>query len=261
MHKALICALLGATAMAQDLHFTLRSRVQPFKSAQDWVAVEVPATWPVKQTAIVICDMWDNHWCKGAARRVNVLARNMVPVLDKARAAGILIIHAPSEVMDFYRDYPQRRAMLSLAKIDPPAPLAIADAPLPIDDSTGGCDTPDKFYKAWTRENAAVPIAPSDLISDNGIEIYSLLRERGIRNILYMGVHANMCVLNRSFAIKQMSKWGMRCALVRDLTDAMYSPKDRPFVTHQEGTELVIEHIEKYWCPSLTSAQLLAAIR
>jgi len=258
--KVLLVSIAALAAAAQDLHLTVRSRAQPFKNAQEWVAADVAADFPVKQTAILICDMWDNHWCKGAAGRVVVLARKMAPVIDRARAAGIQIIHAPSEVMDFYKDYPQRQAMLRLTKVEPPAPLALADPPLPIDDSTGGCDTPDKFYKAWTRENAAIPIAPGDRISDNGAEIYSFLRERGIRNLLVMGVHTNMCVLNRSFAIKQMSKWGIRCALVRDLTDTMYNPRDRPFVAHDQGTELVVEHIEKYWCPSLTSAQLLAAL-
>jgi hypothetical protein len=42
---------------------------------------------------------------------------------------------------------------------------------------------------------------------------------------------------------------GVRCNLVRDLTDAMYNPARRPFVSHDHGTELVIEHIEKYWRP------------
>ena len=258
--RVLILVIAALTVAAQDLHLTVRSRVQPFKNAQDWIAADIPADFPVKQTAILICDMWDNHWCKGAAGRVEILARKMAPVLDRARAAGIQIIHAPSEVMDFYKDFPQRQAMLQLAKVEPPAPLTLSDPPLPIDDSTGGCDTPDKFYKAWTRENATIPIAAGDRISDNGREIYSFLRERGIRNLLVMGVHTNMCVLNRSFAIKQMTKWGIRCALVRDLTDTMYNPKDRPFVAHDKGTELVVEHIEKYWCPSLVSAQLLAAL-
>ena len=76
-----------------------------------------------------------------------------------------------------------------------------------------------------------------------------------------MGVHTNMCVLNRSFAIRQMTKWGMRCVLVRDLTDSMYDPNDRPFVSHDRGTELVIEHIEKYWAPSVTSEELMRALR
>jgi hypothetical protein len=57
-----------------------------------------------------------------------------------------------------------------------------------------------------------------------------------------------------------MVNWGMRCILIRDLTDAMYDPKDRPYVSHVQGTELVIEHIEKYWCPSTTSVDLMATL-
>jgi hypothetical protein len=71
---------------------------------------------------------------------------------------------------------------------------------------------------------------------------------------------ANMCVLNRSFAIKQMTNWGIHCVLVRDLTDSMYNPKDRPYVSHARGTEMVVEHIEKYWCPSAVSADLMRAL-
>jgi nicotinamidase-related amidase len=253
-------SLLSVPLCAQDLHLTVRSRAQPFKNSQEWIAVDSPAVMPVKRTALIICDMWDNHWCKGAARRVDILARRMAPIIERARAAGIQIVHAPSETMEFYKEYPQRRAMLDLPKVDPPAPLALTAPPLPIDDSGGGCDTPDKFYKAWTRENSLIPIAPGDRISDNGAEIYSFLRRNNIDNLLVMGVHANFCILNRSFAIKQMTKWGMRCVLVRDLTDAMYNPEDRPKVSHERGTELVIEYIESYWAPTITSSQLLAAL-
>ena len=144
----------------------------------------------------------------------------------------------------------------------PPAPLDLKDPPLPCDSSDGGCDDepPSKFYKAWTRENAAIPIAEQDVISDNGAEVYSYLKRRGIKNLLVMGVHANMCILNRSFAIKQMTKWGIHCVLVRDLTDAMYNPKMKPNVSHAEGTERIIEHIEKYWCPSVLSADLMRGV-
>ena len=30
--------------------------------------------WDPAKTAIIICDMWDQHWCRGATRRVGELA-------------------------------------------------------------------------------------------------------------------------------------------------------------------------------------------
>ena len=266
IRRIILSAILAcAYAMAADapsgtIRLHLRTRVEPFKGSGDWQEMYVERAVPVARTAIVICDMWDKHWCSGATRRVGELAERMAPVLDQARASGIQIIHAPSEVMDFYDAAPQRRQMLALARIEPPSPVALADPPLPIDDADGGCDTADSFYKAWSREISTLRIGPKDVISDSGGEIYSFLRGRGIETLLIMGVHTNMCILNRSFAIKQMTKWGVRCVLVRDLTDSMYNPKDRPFVPHDRGTELVIEHIEKYWAPSVLSSELMAAM-
>ena len=86
--------------------------------------------------------------------------------------------------------------------------------------------------------------------------IYNLFEQRGIKNILYVGVHTNMCVLGRSFGIRQMSRLGKNCALVRDLTDTMYNPERPPGVSHFAGTDLVIAHVEKFWCPSLTSSDI-----
>jgi len=261
LYGVLACASgMAADAPVRTVRLHLRTRVEAFKGSGEWQEVHFDRTVPVSRTAILICDMWDKHWCTGASRRVAALAERMNPVIDRARSCGIQIIHAPSEVMDFYQDAPQRRRMLAVTKIEPPSPVPLADPPLPIDDADGGCDTADSFYKAWTREIATLRIAPEDVISDNGAEIYSFLRGRGIENLLIMGVHTNMCVLNRSFAIKQMTKWGMHCVLVRDLTDSMYNPEDRPFVAHDRGTELVIEHIEKHWAPSVLSSELTSAM-
>ncbi len=242
-----------------NLRLRLRSRVEAFKGSGVWNEVHFEQTFPSAETAVIICDMWDNHWCSGAAQRVAVLAPKINATVESVRKCGIRIIHAPSETMAFYKDAPQRQAMLKLEKIAPPPGIDLPSPPLPIDDSTGGCDTTaDKFFKAWTREIAAISIAGNDLISDNGPEVYSLLKRDGIKNLLVMGVHTNMCVLNRTFAIKQMTRWGIRCILVRDLTDAMYNPDDRPFVSHEQGTQKVIEHIEKYWCPTTLSSGLIA---
>jgi nicotinamidase-related amidase len=215
---------------------------------------------PTGETAILICDMWDRHWCRGATERVAAMVPRMNRLVERARAAGVQIIHAPSDTVDFYRQGEHAQRVLSQAPAKLPAEVAVEDAPLPIDDSDEGCDTGEKPFKAWTRQHAGIDIAGNDVISDKGPFVLHLLQQKGIRNLVVMGVHTNMCVLNRSFAIKQMTKWGIQCLLVRDLTDAMYNPAMPPRVSHKKGTELVIRHIERYWAPSVTSGELLRAI-
>jgi hypothetical protein len=51
-----------------------------------------------------------------------------------------------------------------------------------------------------------------------------------------------------------MVKLNKNVALMRDMTDTMYNPERPPGVDHFTGTDLVIAHVEKYWCPSITSA-------
>lgn len=242
-----------------SLKLHLRTHVETFKGSGTWDEAVIERTVPASKTAIIICDMWDKHWCEGASRRCDELAARMAPVIDRARSQGVQIIHSPSDTMNFYSDWPQRRRLILAAEIPLPKPLEISDPKLPIDDSDGGCDTGQKpWYRAWTRENTRINIAQGDAISDNGMEIHNFLKQYGINTILYMGVHTNMCVLNRSFAIKQMTRWGFQCILVRDLTDTMYNPKAPPFVSHEQGTELVVQHIEKYWCPSILSSDLFS---
>jgi hypothetical protein len=155
--------------------------------------------------------------------------------------------------MEAYAGAPARQRALSAPPAEPPSPLEHADPPLPVDDSDGGSDTGEtSSHKAWSCQHPLIEIDQArDVISDNGQEVYSCLRQQGIRHLIIMGVHTGMCVLNRSFAIKQMVRWGVDVALARNLTDAMYNPAMPPYVNHDEGTRLVVEYIEKFWCPSV----------
>jgi nicotinamidase-related amidase len=263
-------ALASLSFPAQPTETTtlhLRTRIQPFHNTNYWTEARFEETIDNTKTAIIITDMWDKHWCAGATNRVAQIAAKMEPVIDRARRGGILIIHAPSGTMGFYSKAPGRLlAQNAPQSAPPPSPspqeLKLQDVRLPIDDSDAGCDTPgDKPHNVWTREISTLTIAPGDFISDKGTEIYNVLKEHHIDTILYMGVHANMCILDRPFGVRQMSQWGFRSILVRDLTDAMYNPASSPFVSHVAGTELVIEHIERYWAPTVTSDDLLSALK
>ena len=243
----------------------------------EWKTLEKQEAWDPKRTALVVCDMWDDHWCRGAARRVTELAGPVNEAVKAARSRGMLIIHAPSTTVNFYQGTPQRRLAREAPFSSTPVALATAqrwgtawcwpDGPgrtgapepeLPIDDSDMGCDCAEKcpIRTPWTRQIASIEIAPGDAIADDGQETWNLLSARGIRNVLILGVHTNMCILGRPFAIRQLVRLGVEVALVRDLTDTMYNSRMRPFVDHFTGTDLVVEHIERHWCPTITSADL-----
>jgi type 1 glutamine amidotransferase len=89
------------------------------------------------------------------------------------------------------------------------------------------------------------------------VEVWNLFEQRGIKNVIILGVHTNMCVLGRPFGLRNMARSGKNVVLVRDLTDTMYNHRMSPYVNHFTGTELIVEHIEKYVCPTITSAQLM----
>ncbi len=264
---ALAIALLAATfsLRAADLELHARRRTGTGPGTNDWQAVDSTLRWEPSRTAVVVCDMWDRHHCPDATERVGEMAPRMNEMLRAARARGCLVIHCPSDTMDFYKDHPGRKLAQSAPKVETAIPLENwcslkpdKEAPLPIDDSDGGCDgCPDcPSYKAWTRQHPALGIEPGDAITDSA-EAFHLMRQRGITNVVVMGVHINMCVLGRPFSIRQMVRQGQNVVLVRDLTDSMYNHRKSPFVSHFRGTELVVEHIEKYWCGSIASSDFL----
>ena len=254
----------GDAAAETPARLPLRTQVlrQDAGGHNQWEVVVTEREIQPSETAIILCDLWDKHWSRGASERVGEMAPRINEVLRSARSAGMTIIHAPSETMDFYRDTPARKRVLAAPPVAPPADRLHDDPPQPIDAGDGGSDTGEKpWHKAWSRQHPAVEIdQEKDGISDNGREIWNFLQQRGIKNVLIMGVHANMCVLHRSFAIKQMVRWGMNTVLVRNLTDTMYNPARPPYVAHAEGTRLLVEFIEKFWCPTVSSEELVKSL-
>lgn len=257
-----VTALLGCNfAAAELLTVHLRTRDPDKLGSKDVIQAELTAKWKPEETAIVVCDMWDQHWCKGATARVAEMAPRMNEVLKSARRHGVLIIHCPSTCMEAYKETPQRRIAQSAPKIDVAVPLSgwcnldsEREGRLPIDDTDGGCDCDVECQggSPWKRQIASLHIAPADAITDSE-EAFYLMKERGVKNVIVMGVHMNMCVLGRPFAIRQLVKQGMNVALMRDMSDTMYDHRQPPYVSHFRGNELVVEHIERFWCPSVAS--------
>jgi nicotinamidase-related amidase len=266
----LLLSFFSLTLTAEDLKLNVRNKIVPEPVVQHDVR-----QWKPEETAIIICDMWNDHTCKGAAARVAEMAPTMNKVITIARQRGVTIIHAPSDrpCMEFYADSPARKRILAVPA-DPEVRRILGggdnwnrglpseeNVKWPVDQSDGGCDCEPKCNTnppyPWFRQIETLVIDDEkDVISDSGIAIASYMKVKGLKNVILMGVHTNMCVIGRPFGLRNQVKLGNNVVLMRDLTDTMYNSKSWPYVPHFKGTSLVIDHIEKYVCPTILSTDI-----
>jgi nicotinamidase-related amidase len=286
---AAVVSGIVATARAESprrdapVPLKLRVRTETSKDSKRFHTVTRAEAWDPHKTAVIVCDFWDLHHCLNAVRRVEEFGPRLNLFLKEARGRGMTIIHAPSDCMEAYKKHPARLAALAVPKAgDLPKDIgswcsripAEERGQYPIDQSDGGEDDDPAEHRAWAeklqkmgrdprrpwkKESDLVTIAAGDFISDKGDEVWSILQQRGIDRVMLTGVHTNMCVLGRPFGLRQMVKNGKKAVLVRDLTDTMYNPQRWPYVSHFTGTDLIVEHIERFVCPTITSDQLLGA--
>lgn len=272
----------SCAGVAQESTFDVTLRTRGLDDQGRLAVTHERQEWDAKKTAVIVCDMWDLHHCLNAVRRVGELAPRMNRFLKEARGRGATIIHAPSSCVDFYKDHPAREHVAAVPRSkNPPIDIeswchwkdpAEEKRGYPIDHSDGGEDDDLEEHARWAaqlqamgrnprspwkRQVETLEIEDEDFITDDGVENWSILEERGIQNVMLVGVHTNMCVLGRPFGLRQLSKNGKNVVLVRDLTDTMYNPKMSPYVSHFSGTDLIVKHIERNVCPSISSNQVL----
>lgn len=284
LELTLLITLFAGWANAQDQlpPLALQYQVETESDSGLYHRLQRSETWQGSNTAVIVCDMWDAHHCYRAVQRGGEMAPRLNAMLEKLRPAGVTIIHAPSSCMAAYADHPARRRAIETPAADS-HPDNIADwchkipseerGVYPIDQSDGGEDDTPEEHAAWAQELSDRGLNPrqpwkrqmdairidkqQDFISDSGVEIWNILADQNIDNVILTGVHTNMCVLGRPFGLRRMAAAGKNVVLVRDLTDTMYNPAAKPYVSHFTGTDLIIDHIERFVCPTVSSDQIL----
>lgn len=281
----LLCCLgcLGHIQLsAEELALKLRYQQPVAEGADRFHRLVRDEAWQSTQTAVIVCDMWDAHHCVNAVRRGAELAPRIDAFVSQLRERGAVIIHAPSECMAHYAQHPARlRAQATQPAQSLPDQIeswcdqipSEEAAAYPVDQSGGGEDDDLEEHRLWAARLAASgrnPKAPwqaqtaaiaidgqQDYVSDSGPEIWSILEERGVSNVILVGVHTNMCVLGRPFGLRRLTMGGKHAVLARDLTDTMIDPRAWPYASHFTGTDLIVSHIERYVCPTISSDQVV----
>jgi nicotinamidase-related amidase/type 1 glutamine amidotransferase len=224
------------------------------------------------KTAIVIIDMWDRHWCRTYTARVGNMVPRMNRTLDAARKLGIQVVFAPSDVVEFYKDYPQRKAMLAIGErpLPPKTKFKPPAQPIGKDCCECGPTQPCKrnSFGRWSRQHPDLRIAEGDLVGNcnDQRELLNLCQARNIDTLIYAGVASNMCVLYRQFGMINIKQYVPRLMFISDLVQAITAngidpaakTPDRNF-TPAKGSAVIRRYLEKHIAPSFESRQLISA--
>ncbi|MEC9091909.1 MAG: nicotinamidase, partial [Planctomycetota bacterium] len=206
MHFCFLFLLFSHTT-ANDFTLQLRSQKPTEhnpKQFRHWVENQ---TWKPQQTAIVVCDFWDQHHCLNAVRRMKEFGPRLNRLIIAARDQGATIIHSPSDCMPAYSEHPSRKRAATTPFTKSPKGIQHwcsrispeEQAVYPIDQSDGGEDDDPKEHQQWSehlkslgrnpnlpwkRQNQMIPIDPKlDYITDKGQEVWNILQARQIRNV------------------------------------------------------------------------------
>src|SRR5262245_8949157 len=158
----LLAGGLSAAAAGEPLKLIQRSRVT---AGNGYAPVMNHVSWEPKQTAIIVCDMWDSHHSLNAVKRVQEIAPRMNQVLETARQRSVFIIHAPASCREPDKDHAARKRAQEAPKSKTlPADIAKwcyvipseEKGQYPLDQSDGGDDTLDEPQRAWQAKLKAM---------------------------------------------------------------------------------------------------------
>ena len=210
-----------------------------------------PTQLDLTRTGVVIIDMWNWHWCKTATERVASMVPRMERCLIAARRLGMQIFFCPTDAVDAYVGTPQRERIFAMPMLKLPTPATI-DCPAPPQGPGCACG-PEKCKGnyGWDAMHPALSIHADDLMPNSFQSLYSICKNRGIENLIYLGVHTQVCLLGKSVGLKNMKSVGFNCILARDLTDSHPDFDPARGIDPDDLTARTVAHFEKYLCSTI----------
>jgi hypothetical protein len=159
---------------------------------------------------VIAVDVWNYHWCKTAAMRIDAILPRMNEALDGARALGMTVMLCPSDVIDNYVGYPQREAVLALPQYPVPAVVNVTGPHPPVEEGCG-CGR-ERCYAnyGWDAMHPALRIDDADLMPYTQAEVYAICKKYGLTHLIYVGFHTQACLLGKPMGLKAMKSAGLR---------------------------------------------------
>lgn len=223
---------------------------------------------PIAQTAIVLVDVWNDLYdADFMVRAQKIIEEKIVPLSKAFREAGSLIVHAPSYQVAI--KYPEFLTDLTDIEIwGNPQPKHPWPPKEFIQKSGPFCSrvrpeqaSPNKYFndiiENWVIAKEMVP-QKGDVVIRTGEELHHILERRKILYLFYVGFATNICMLNRDYGMKAMSKRGFEIILARDATTGVEYAHTQEILS-QTAAAITIEESNIGY--SVTTAELLDAFQ
>jgi nicotinamidase-related amidase len=207
--------------------------------------VETPYDLDPRETGFVALHLWnvgdaggpavpdayfvDMGTREAQAESVRIAERYIRPAIDASRAAGVPVFHV--EPAGIALKYESVRYLLEEDDLQPPPPAG----PRPPEANRGwnrerAERSHGRGYAEWEgwqgmRILASCEAEPGDQVILTGRQLDRILRQRGIKNLVYTGFATNMCILDSAAATKEMLGFGYRIFLIREATLAVEYPE------------------------------------
>ena len=239
---------------------TLKLDVQYFQDStpedipcreENFVRREIPFVLPIKQTALVLVDLWNLHHIEGWIDRANSITKRIIlPVTENARSAGITVVHAPSPEVVQNQNYAHYHGhSVPPQKVDakwPPEKFksrkgeyAVFENPR---EQPPGLDFRWRELKSQLGMSHLMKVHETDFVVATGQQLHDLCEEKELLHLIYAGFATNWCILHRDYGIIQMSNRGYNCILIRDATEGIEFPDT---LDKKWATEIAIREVEQ----------------
>ena len=211
---------------------------------ENFIRREISMALPLAQTALVLVDVWDNHFIESwLERATRWTAEGVVPVLDRTRALGMAVVHAPSPpIAANYEQIERFETATPDAEPDwPPAEFRAREGKYAL--FRGPRSQPPGIPQITDLGmSPLVEVWDDDYVVATGDQLQSLATERGWLHLIYAGFATNWCILNRDYGMRAMARRGYNMILLRDATMGVEFPDT---VDSCFATEMAIREVEQ----------------
>ncbi|MGI8423743.1 MAG: cysteine hydrolase family protein [Chloroflexota bacterium] len=210
--------------------------------------VETPFDLDPKETGFVALHLWnvgdaggppvpDRFFVDMGTREcqlesVRIADRYIAPAIAASREAGMPVFHV--EPPSIALQYDSARYLLEAEELEPRRAKAGPERPLEANPGwirERAERSHGRRYMEWEgwepgrmRILASCDAEPGDQVVVTGRQFDRILREGGIKNLVYTGFATNMCILQSAAATQEMLRYGYRIFLIREATLAVEYP-------------------------------------